>query len=698
MDKPTGQATGGAKGVLVYVVAAAAAGLLLYLALAPGGHHVTVMEFAFDKLLVALTVLIVAVAACVLGLGVLEGLRLRPSGPAVTLSAALGLGLGVFSLAMLGLGVAGLLSRAVVCFVLVAGAFLGAVALSRRQPDWRIPALEWSWLMKILIVVLVASGFVVLLAAVCDGILPPLDYDDLEYHLGVPWHYYSQGAIARVEGNVYANFPQNAEMLYLAFFHLSDNRFVAATMSRWLNVLIAVASVAAVYGFGRRLFGSRAAAVAAGLLLTTPWLYRLGNKGYVEHLLTLYSILALWAIWEALKESDGETGNPARFAVLAGVFAGLAMGTKYTGAVFVFLPVLAWLIAVSIRRGREGRRLAVTFAVVGVAVFTPWMLKNLVFAHNPVFPLLYRWLGGTGWSDRLNARWVAAHSMADVSPAAFIAALGRIVRYDPYANLAAWILLPFALLGRTARGSRAALALYVVYFAVVWFLFTHRVDRFYYPVLPMVCLLAGYGFSALPRRGGVIAASVLVGCCGVVSAVFVGQQSRLLWGSLPMADPQYNFRVAEASKLLGAKVAKAQESFTFRLAWRAAQFAEEHTGPDARMLAVGDAHNLFFPPTVITFTPLDANPLEEFLENGAPLSEILAWLDRRRVRYIYVNWDEVQRAHSTYGYTWKGGRVAGNSDRLRPAAFEQWVHEGVLTRSVCIPGRLDIFEIKERVR
>jgi len=76
MDKATGQATGGAKGVLVYVVAAAA-GLLLYLALAPGGHHVTVMEFAFDKLLVALTVLIVAVAACVLGLGVLEGLRLR---------------------------------------------------------------------------------------------------------------------------------------------------------------------------------------------------------------------------------------------------------------------------------------------------------------------------------------------------------------------------------------------------------------------------------------------------------------------------------------------------------------------------------------------------------------------------------------------------------------------------------------------
>ena len=45
--------------------------------------------------------------------------------------------------------------------------------------------------------------------------VPPMEYDEMEYHLAAPARYFRDGQITRIADNAYAHFPQNVEMLFL---------------------------------------------------------------------------------------------------------------------------------------------------------------------------------------------------------------------------------------------------------------------------------------------------------------------------------------------------------------------------------------------------------------------------------------------------------------------------------------------------
>ena len=50
----------------------------------------------------------------------------------------------------------------------------------------------------------------------------------------------------------------------------------------------------------------------------------------------------------------------------------------------------------------------------GVAITTgPWLVKNVCFTGNPVYPLAYNLFGGRDWTPALNAKFVPVHSPKD---------------------------------------------------------------------------------------------------------------------------------------------------------------------------------------------------------------------------------------------------------------------------------------------
>ena len=106
------------------------------------------------------------------------------------------------------------------------------------------------------------------------------------------------------------------------------------------------------------------------------------------YLVAAYFFLRVWL-------GEGDTAA----VVLGALAAGLALGTKAVGVVFV-PPLLALaiggiLVQSGATRTQIGRALAI--AVVPLVSGGYWFIRNGLMTGNPVYPLEVRWWGGMVW-------------------------------------------------------------------------------------------------------------------------------------------------------------------------------------------------------------------------------------------------------------------------------------------------------------
>ncbi len=130
-----------------------------------------------------------------------------------------------------------------------------------------------------------------------------------------------------------------------------------------------------------------------------------------------------------------------------------------------------------------------------------WLLKNSVEAHNPFYPLLGSWVGGKTLNPEKVAQWNRAHQVPRVgspsedSPDYGIRSLiGAMVEMGLTSRFLCLMLAPLAILGMVVYYRRTWLVLYpMIWIFVVWWGMTHRLDRFWLPLLPFAALAAGMG-------------------------------------------------------------------------------------------------------------------------------------------------------------------------------------------------------------
>ncbi|MCK6485282.1 MAG: hypothetical protein HUU22_09520 [Phycisphaerae bacterium] len=347
---------------------------------------------------------------------------MRMSADLWILSAALGIGL--IALLVLMFGVLGVMSAAFWWTTLFITSCLGVlVRLSTRSqkriphPDASTPPAnanasqgardlsEWLWLL--------AAPFAAM--ALLAASMPPgvqwiaegNGYDVLEYHLAVPKEYFLNGRINYLPHNIYANMPFNAEMLYLLCMILIGDPIEAAIPAQMLNTLLAALAAACCWAAARP-FGRGPANVAGVVVATCPMICYLCGVAYVENGLLAMTAAALACAIRAFIDSD----RALRWSILAGCFAGLACGFKYTAVPMVALPIaLAARSAVAPRGGRGKLQAAGACGACAVLVFSPWLVKNAVYTGNPVFPLIRTFFPERPgiWSDELAAHWHEGH-------------------------------------------------------------------------------------------------------------------------------------------------------------------------------------------------------------------------------------------------------------------------------------------------
>jgi hypothetical protein len=354
-------------------------------------YYVVHKPFAVENALAILNALgDVIVAGVLVALATALGRRLtRTFAFAAPLEASVlraGLGLGMLSLATLALGFAGLLHRILFWLLLVAATFLLRNDLLSAWRDLRAVQLPMAARFERALAVFTIAS---LILAFLFALTPPIAWDAQTYQLVIPKVAIERGRIVPPPDIPYFSFPSLVNMLFLAAMILKGD--IAAQALHFVYLLL---TLGALFAFANRHFSSLVAWLSVAILVAVPSFMLVATWAYVDVALAFYAFAAYCVLRLACQSED------KRWFVLAGMFAGFAMGVKYT-AVIVPVAVIGVLVIGNGSLIKRSWSLVIWFLGFGILFAMPWYLRNLVFAGNPVYPFFF---GGPYW-DAFRANW-----------------------------------------------------------------------------------------------------------------------------------------------------------------------------------------------------------------------------------------------------------------------------------------------------
>lgn len=297
---------------------------------------------------------------------------------------AFAIGYGVLGWLLFFVGVSGALNGPVLVAVVGVG-LLGLVTFpgNLKAAVAENSSAPWdAWERLLLACVILSLGMDLL-----EGLSPPADGDSLAYHFALPKQFLEAGRIEFVPRAFDGAVPLLIQSTYMPALGLGGER----ALTLWTMVL-GWAGGGLVYGLMRRFLNRRWALAGCLLVLTTPAILYGAGSGQVEVRMALFAGVAAFSVAEARR------GGLVRFAVLGGLAAGFTAASKFTGPIFVLACGLAILFH------RRWLMQGLAFAGAALVAGGQWYFWNWLHTGDPVFPLLFNWLGPEGYPY-----WDAAH-------------------------------------------------------------------------------------------------------------------------------------------------------------------------------------------------------------------------------------------------------------------------------------------------
>ncbi len=623
--------------VLIAVIALWATGLLLFYP-----------QAALVVLLDGLTALLLLAPGMAAGIGILSLTRISNHSLRKLLIFGSALGIGGQSLATYSLGLLGLLQRVWSIGVMVVFLLVGAISwrrfISSRSQPKTVPqsgehagSFLWLWLLVVPFLVMSSAA-----AATAPGFIwkeEGFGYDVLEYHLQVPKEYRAAGQIHYLPHNVYANFPSNVEMLYLHAMIMLDDDVDVGTVANHIHWILGILFVAAGWAIARE-WSARAGIIAGVSLATTGWLSYLAGLAYVEHGMLLFGMLATGLVTRVFGSPANQstaTEKPIALLAMAGVFAGLACGCKYTAVACIAAPLAVTILLMTGHTFRTRLANVLTFGVTTVVVLSPWLVQNWSNTGNPVFPLANSVFNAhpQGWGTTESDRWDRGHKPADheSSLSGRVQQLWTRVLGDHVQRFGPAIFILGALGVVRKRWGRVEITLIILLAAQVsvWLFATHLYARFAVVFLLPLCLLAARSADLHAQNTGRLFVIVLAIAGGVWNAYFVGR--------MHYAEEVQLFSGLPATAFYQGQV----PGFEF--------FESVNSLPkNARVLLVGESRGFYFQPHVDYTVVFNRNPFVEAVLSARSPDEVVHWLRNHSYTHLLVNWMEIDRLRSTYGF------------------------------------------------
>jgi hypothetical protein len=535
-----------------------------------------------------------------------------------------------------------------------------------------------AWALRIVLVLLT-------LVIVLGAMLPPWDFDVREYHLQVPREWFLQGGVTFLPHNIYGNMPLGPEMhsLYVITPSARDSSpwralWWSGLTGKTIMACYGPLTALALFAAGRRYFSQLAGLSAAAVYLSSPWVVHVCVNGLNESAFGFYLFTAVYA---ALPIRNGR-----RAAGLSGVLAGAAASCKYPALLFVAFPLAIYLLIADVDWREPVRRMAERLAWRRLAMFFAclllscglWYAKNWALTGNPVYPLFAGALDGETRTPEKTAQWNQAHRPPPYTLGNLAAAATSIGWKD---TLQSPLLIPLATLGIaglvvTARNrkissapqsavcnpqsaiSRHVLAvttILLLFVLAAWWLFTHRIQRFLVPVIPLAALLAGAGVDYARHKP----LKYVVG-----GLMVVGLTYNLLMAASPFVGDNRWFVSLE--RLRTDEPKSEQQISRVKAAHR---WLNANAKPGEAILCVGDAAVFDLELPVFYNTCFDDCLLVNWTQDKT-LKRRREEFKSRKVAYVYFDEVEYNRYISPGNY--------GFDPRFSPKLLDELVSQGVL--------------------
>jgi hypothetical protein len=504
--------------------------------------------------------------------------------------------------------------------------------IRRRPALGHISIRGHGWETAIVGLATVALSWQLLVALV----LPPYAYDALTYHLTIVATWLQQENLDPTPLSLCcAYYPANAELMFTwpALFTGDDSLVDVVQVGFAVLGALAAAGIARTAGLG-----AWAAAAAGALFVVTPAVLVQAPTNFADVIVAACALAALHALLRY-----AVTGAPQRLAV-AGLAAGLVLGTKGTGIVWALVILAAGLVlAVRWWRRRGGRAASIaaaTFLAGALALGAPWYARNWIETGNPVYPFQAEAAGvavfdgplriddvltppeagaGSPWPVQVARSW--AHDVA----------FWRLDSYDYQQRLGGlgplwpWLALPLLVAFTVAlvrRRSPVLLAIGLVAFVLLvqpyrWW------ARFTIPLTALGAIAIAWAATQAPRawmRRAIGAAALALALAGVALSSYE-------------VDPAARAPSLKAGDLLGLIGAPAAERSIGRLFFPEYRFVERIPDDatvvvDLRAAPVRFVYPLFGPDHSRRVLPAGAGPppLGAWVVTGAgrPLERALA--------------------------------------------------------------------------
>jgi hypothetical protein len=590
---------------------------------------------------------------------------------------ALACGLPMLSLGTMGLGLLEVLRYHYFWLGLIGAlTLIGLILLHRtirNLPPAEKLVFEAGKYWPILLVLIIPFAVLLLLCAtIPPGVLWPAEgfgYDILEYHLQEPKEWFDAGKIQFLEHNVYANFPSNAEMLYLLAMTLKHDPHDAIYLSQMIHVSFTILFVVAIWVFTRPA-GLKQATFSTLVAGTCGWLVYLGPLAYVEMGMLFTGVVALGLIWQ-IGRSKEPYASPIRLAILVGLLLGLCAGFKYTALPMIAVPIILMGLVVFLRKTKFFKAILATFVMgaMCLAAISPYLVRNFMWTGNPVFPLAYNLLGGKGWDADLAQRWKEGHSPREEEKPirarleklywaglqnplvnAFIAdhykakgdfeKAAKIGTPPPLMDLPtfgfALLILPWLIFFTRRQGLNDWLMLMIfVIQTLVWLFATHLQARFLVPWLIVLPFLAGRSADAFGWGKFHPGIFLITGVTLLAAGLNLHETYRRYYDQTHFRHETIDW-FGRHNLFIKGKIPGSE------------YLGIINENPTARVLLIGEARPFYIKGTAIYSTVFNQNQLAKAMEKK--LRGTKDYIFEIKPGFIYVDWLDILRLSRTYGF------------------------------------------------
>lgn len=345
-------------------------------------------------------------------------------------------------------------------------------------------------------------------------------YDALSYHLQLPKEWFALGRIAPLNHNVYSYFPGYVEA---AYYHIAVLKGDAIDAVYSCQLLHAGMTIIAAVMIGRAasrmiqtahgesdsprpLVAALHGTIAVAIALGTPWVIVVGSLAYNEMAVVLMLAAGVLTL-------TNDSISPGCRGGLIGLFAAAACAAKLIALGLAAVPLAALLMTTIPLRAWSK---AIAFgAIAGFIVLLPYLLRNWIFAGNPLFPFATGLFGLGHWIAEQAATFSHGHAADATLAQRFTELWNQFLRYGiglnpnidepwkPQWSVLPWMGLSGLLLGLASRSCRAWSVRLLMVLAIqiaFWLFFTHLKSRFLVPAVVPLSIGAAIGVVILASR------------------------------------------------------------------------------------------------------------------------------------------------------------------------------------------------------